>query len=114
MELSKARKILKKKIIGVTCHNSIKLANSAIKHSADYVAFGAFYFSKTKKIKFKANISLLNKAKRMINTPIVAIGGINSKNYRKLLLNNANFLAISGYIWNNNKLKPIDAIKKLK
>ena len=114
MKLLKARKILKTKIIGITCHNSIKLAKLAIEHNADYVAFGAFYFSKTKKVKFKANINLLKRAKRMINAPIVAIGGINSKNYRKLLLNNANFLAISGYIWNNKKLKPIEALKKIK
>ena len=114
MKISKARKILKKKIIGITCHNSIKLAKLAIKHNADYVAFGAFFFSKTKKAKFKTNISLLKKAKRIINTPIVAIGGINSKNYKKLLLNNADFLAISGYIWNNKKLKPVEAVKKLK
>tara|TARA_B100000683_G_scaffold252265_1_gene269002 strand:- start:191 stop:805 length:615 start_codon:yes stop_codon:yes gene_type:complete len=114
MRISKARKILKKKIIGITCHNSIKLAKLAIKHNADYVAFGAFFFSKTKKAKFKTNISLLKKAKRIINAPIVAIGGINSKNYKKLLLNNANFLAISGYIWNNKKLKPVEAVKKLK
>ena len=114
MKLSEARKILKKKIIGITCHNSIKLAKLAVEHNADYVAFGAFYFSKTKKVKFKANINLLNRAKRMINTPIVAIGGINSKNYRKLLLNNANFLAISGYVWKNKKLKPIEAMKKIK
>ena len=52
--------------------------------------------------------------KKLTNTPIVAIGGINSNNYKKLLLNKANFLAISGYIWNNKKLKPIDAVKKLK
>ena len=103
---------LKKKIIGVTCHNSIELAKLAIKHNADYVAFGAFFFSKTKKAKFKTIISLLKKAKRIINTPIVAIGGINSKNYKKLLLNNADFLAISGYIWKNKKLKPIEAINK--
>ena len=45
--------------------------------------------------------------------PIVAIGGINNKNYKKLLLNNANFLAISGYIWNNKKLNPLEAVKKL-
>tara|TARA_B100001741_G_scaffold299362_1_gene285736 strand:+ start:313 stop:465 length:153 start_codon:yes stop_codon:yes gene_type:complete len=45
--------------------------------------------------------------------PIVAIGGINNKNYKKLLLNKANFLAISGYVWNNKKLKPSEAIKKL-
>ena len=55
----------------------------------------------------------IKKAKKITKTPIVAIGGINSKNYKKLLLNKANFLAISGYIWNNKKLKPIEAIKKI-
>ena len=50
----------------------------------------------------------------MIKTPIVAIGGINSSNYKKLLLNKANFLAISGYIWKNKKYKPLQAIEKLK
>ena len=69
---------------------------------------------KTKKVKYKANIGLLRRAKQTVNAPIVAIGGINSKNYKKLLLNNANFLAISSYIWNNKKLKPIEAVKKLK
>ena len=68
----------------------------------------------TKKIKFKASINLLKKARKLTSIPIVAIGGINSDNYKKLLLNKANFLAISGYIWNNKKLKPIESIKKLK
>ena len=110
----KARKIIKKKIIGITCHNSVKLAKLATKNKADYLAFGAFYASRTKKTKFKANLSLINKISKLTKTPIVAIGGINSNNYKKLLLNKANFLAISGYIWNNKKLKPIEAIKKLK
>tara|TARA_B100000989_G_scaffold289954_1_gene262505 strand:+ start:422 stop:1036 length:615 start_codon:yes stop_codon:yes gene_type:complete len=114
MNLIKAKKILKKKIIGITCHNSIKLAKIAMKNKADYLAIGAFYNSKTKKTKFKAKLSLLKKIKKITKTPVVAIGGINSKNYKKLLLNKANFLAISSYIWNNNKLKPEDAIKKLK
>ena len=114
MKISKARKIIKKKIIGITCHNSIKLAKSAIKDKADYLAFGAFNVSKTKKTKFKANMGLLKKIKKITKTPIVAIGGINSDNYKKLLLNKANFLAISGFIWNNKKLKPKDAIKELK
>ena len=51
--------------------------------------------------------------KKITKTPIVAIGGINADNYKKLLLNKANFLAISGYIWKNKKLKPKDAIEKL-
>ena len=114
MSLLKARNILGKKIIGITCHNSIKLAKIAVKNKADYVAFGAFNFSKTKKIKYKAKISLLKRSKKIIKTPIVAIGGINNDNYKKLLLNKANFLAISGYIWNNKKLKPIEALKKIK
>ncbi len=113
MPLFKAKKLLGKKIIGITCHNSIRLAKLAIKNNADYLAFGAFNISKTKKTKYKAKLSLLKKIKKITKTPIVAIGGINSENYKKLLLNKANFLAISGYIWNNKKIKPIDAIKKL-
>ncbi len=114
MSLLEAREILGKKIIGITCHNSIKLAKTAVKNKADYIAFGAFNFSKTKKIKYKASISLLKRSKKIIKTPIVAIGGINSKNYKKLLLNKADFLAISGFIWKNKYLKPIEAIRKLK
>ena len=109
-----AKKILKKKIIGVTCHNSKNLIKKAILDNANYIAIGAFYSSKTKKVKYKTSIKLLKLAKKMTKIPIVAIGGINSKNYKKLLLNKANFLAISGYIWNNKKLNPFEAVNKLK
>ena len=111
---SKQEKLLGNKIIGVTCHNSIKLAKIAIKNKANYIAFGAFNTSKTKKVKYKASINLLKKAKKITKIPIVVIGGITSDNYEKLLLNKANFLAISGYIWKNKKLKPTETIKKLK
>ena len=114
MSILKARKILKNRIIGITCHNSINLAKKAIDEGADYLAFGAFYSSKTKTVKYKADLKILRKAKKITNTPIVAIGGIKLNNYKKLLLNKANFLAISGYIWNNKKYKPLEAIKKLK
>ena len=114
MNIKKARKILKNKIIGITCHNSINLAKKAIKDGANYLAFGAFYSSRTKKIKYKADLKILNLAKKITNIPIVAIGGIKLSNYKKLLLNKANFLAISSYIWNNKKYKPLEAIKKLK
>ena len=52
-------------------------------------------------------------AKKLTNSPIVAIGGIKNDNYKKLLLNKANFLAISSYIWNNKKLNPKEAINKI-
>ena len=114
MNILKARKILKNKIIGITCHNSINLAKKAIKDGANYLAFGSFYSYKTKKIKYRASLRILNLAKKITNTPIVAIGGIKQSNYKKLLLNKANFLAISSYIWNNKKYKPLQAIKNLK
>ncbi len=109
-----ARKIINKKIIGVTCHNSKKLIKKAIQDKVDYIAIGSFYSSKTKKTKFKANVKLLKAAKKMTKIPIVAIGGINLKNYKKLLLNKANFLAISSYVWRNKKYSPVEAIRNLK
>ena len=114
MSLKKARKIIGDKIIGITCHNSVKLAKKAIKDKASYIAFGAFFSTSTKKVKFKATTKILNKVKNLTKTPIVAIGGINFNNYKKLLLNNANLLAISGYVWNNKKFKPLESINKLK
>ena len=114
MNIFEAKKIIGNKVIGITCHNSIKLAKEAIKNKADYLAFGAFYSSKTKKTKYSADLKILKKIKKITKIPVVAIGGINSDNYKNLLLNNANFLAISGYIWNNKNLKPLEAIKKLK
>ena len=114
MNINIAKKILGKKIIGITCHNSMNLAKKAIKAKADYIAFGAFNQSKTKKTKYVASVKILNKVKKLTKIPTVAIGGINAVNYKNLLLNNANFLAISGYIWKNKKYKPLQAIERLK
>ena len=113
MDYFSSKKILgKNKIIGITCHNSKNLALRAKKHGANYVAFGAFFKSKTKKTAFKANLEILRWARKKINMPTVAIGGINSSNYKKILSNGADFIACSNYIWNNKKLDPVSAIKK--
>ena len=114
MDIEKARKIIKKKIIGVTCHNSLNKAKKAIAKKADYIAIGAFQKSITKKIKYKATLNDLKKFRIITKKPIIAIGGINQYNYKKLLLNKADFLAISSFIWKNKKLKPVQAIKILK
>ena len=114
MDVKNARKIIGNKIIGITCHNSIKLAKTAVKDKASYIALGAFFLTTTKKVKYKATTKILNKVKKLTKTPIVAIGGINFDNYKKLLLNKANLLAISGYIWNNKKYKPLKSVEKLK
>jgi len=115
LDFYSCRKILgRKKIIGITCHNSKKLALNAKKLGADYIAFGAFFKSLTKKTTFKANLEILRWAKKKINIPTVAIGGINSSNYKKILSNSADFIACSNDVWDNKKLDPVNAINKFK
>ena len=109
-----ARKNLKKKIIGITCHNSKKLALAAYKNKCDYIAFGSFFKSKLKPKAKKADLKILTWAKKKIKKPIVVIGGITDKNYKKLISCGANYIAISTFIWNNPFLKPEIAIKKFK
>ena len=109
-----ARKDVKKKIIGVTCHNSRELALKASKDKADYVAFGSFFKSKLKPNAKIADLKILFWAKKKIKKPIVVIGGITDKNYKKLIKAGANYIAISTFIWNNPFLKPEIAIKKFK
>ena len=107
-------KKLKGKILGITCHNSKILANEAIEQNADYIAFGSFFKSRLKPSAKKANLDILKWAKKNIKKPIVAIGGINNINYRKLMKAGAKYIALSSFIWDNPKLKPEQAIKKFK
>mgnify|MGYP000480304481 FL=1 len=109
-----ARKKLKGKILGITCHNSKILAKDAIKNKADYIAFGSFFKSKLKPIAKKANLNILKWAKKNIKKPIVVIGGINNTNYKKLVSAGAKYIALSSFIWDNPKLKPEQAIRKFK
>ena len=109
-----ARKKLKGKILGITCHNSEILAKDAIKNKADYLAFGSFYKSKLKPSAKKANLNILKWAKKNIKKPIIVIGGINNINYKKLIKAGAKYIALSSFIWDNPKLKPEQAIRKFK
>ena len=109
-----AKKHLKKKIIGVTCHNAKSLAKIAVQNKADYLAFGSFNKSKLKPNAKKANLNILKWAKKNIKKPIVVIGGINNINYKRLIKAGAKYIALSSFIWDNPKLKPELAIKKFK
>ena len=109
-----AREDIGGKIIGVTCHNSKELALKASEDKADYLAFGSFFKSSLKPDAKKANLKILFWAKKNIKKPIVVIGGITDKNYKRLIKAGANYIAISTFIWNNPFLKPYIAIKKFK
>ena len=109
-----ARNKLRKKILGITCHNSKKIARDVLKFRPNYLAFGSFYKSKLKPNSIKANLDILRWSNKNIKKPIVVIGGINNKNYKRLIKSGAKYIAISSFIWDNPSLKPEFAIRKFK
>lgn len=89
------------KDIGVTCHDSIHLAMEAGEAGADYVAFGAFFPTETKEVVHHASPELLTQWTEIATVPVVAIGGITADKARGLINAGADYLAVSGAIWNH-------------
>jgi thiamine-phosphate pyrophosphorylase len=87
--------------IGVTCHDSRHLAMEAGEAGADYVAFGAFFPTATKDVKHQAETALLGWWSAVFELPCVAIGGITPENGKALVTAGADFLAVSGAVWNS-------------
>lgn len=96
--------------IGVTCHNSRHLAMEAAEAGADYVAFGAFFPTNTKEVEHIAELDTVQKWTLVTEIPCVAIGGITPGNAKPLIEAGADFLAVSGAVWNHPQ-GPAEAVK---
>jgi len=81
-------------IIGITCHDSLTLAQTAAADGADYVAFGRFFSSVTKPDATPAALDTLSRARKQLDIPLVAIGGINADNGASLIEAGADMLAV--------------------
>ena len=86
-------------IVGVTCKASRELAFEAGQAGADYVAFGAFFPSTTTPIATPADTEILSWWQEMMTVPCVAIGGITVDNCGIIVNAGADFLAVSGGVW---------------
>jgi thiamine-phosphate pyrophosphorylase len=95
--------------IGVTCHASRHLALEAGEAGADYVAFGAFFPSTTKQSEHRPEPELVEWWTGLIEIPCVAIGGITPENCRPLIEAGADFLAVSGAVWNEDEVASVKA-----
>ncbi|MCC6477886.1 thiamine phosphate synthase [Sphingorhabdus sp.] len=96
--------------IGVTCHNSRHLAMEAAEAGADYVAFGAFFPTTTKEVKHRADLETIEMWSQFTEVPCVAIGGITPENARPVVEAGADFIAVSGAVWNHPE-GPAAAVK---
>jgi thiamine-phosphate pyrophosphorylase len=110
-DVGEARELLGRDAqIGVTCHNSRHLAMEAAEAGADYVAFGAFYPTATKSVDHVAELDTLQKWSFVTEVPCVAIGGITPSNAKPLIDAGADFIALSGAVWNHPH-GPAEAVK---
>jgi thiamine-phosphate pyrophosphorylase len=98
--------------IGVTCHASAHLAMEAGEAGADYVAFGSFFPSETKASEHRPDLELLSRWQEVFEIPCVAIGGITPQNCGPLVSAGADFLAVSGAIWNGDEAAAVRAFTK--
>jgi thiamine-phosphate pyrophosphorylase len=99
--IAEARALLGPSVqIGATCHDSRHFAMEAGEAGADYVAFGAFYPSETKETEHSPEPEILTWWSNMFVLPCVAIGGITAENAAPLVEAGADFLAVSGAVWN--------------
>jgi thiamine-phosphate pyrophosphorylase len=104
--ISEARETLGENvIIGISCYNDIKLAISAEKNSADYVAFGAMFTSTTKPGATSANLELISTAKQKLTIPVCAIGGITEKNILQLIQQGSDMTAVINSLFANDDVK---------
>ncbi len=93
--LAQARHVLgPMSIIGVSCYDELERALAAAEGGADYVAFGSFYPSPTKPAAVRAEVELLQAARKRLRIPIVAIGGITPENGGALVAAGADALAV--------------------
>ena len=99
--------------IGVTCHASRHLAMEAGEVGADYVAFGAFFPSSTKATEHLAELDLLEWWQQFFELPCVAIGGITPENCPPLIDAGADFLAVSGAVWNGDEANAMRAFAEI-
>jgi len=82
------------RILGASCYDRLDLALGAREGGADYVAFGSAFASSTKPGAASAPLSLYREAKTRLACPVVAIGGITSRNARPLIEAGADALAV--------------------
>lgn len=109
-----ARAILGPEVqIGVTCHASRHLAMEAGEAGADYVAFGSFYPTTTKTVEHRAEPVTLSWWSAVFELPCVAIGGITPENAPPLIAAGADFLAVSGAVWNGDEAAAVRAFAAL-
>jgi thiamine-phosphate pyrophosphorylase len=98
-------------LIGASCYDSRHLAMEAGEQGADYLSFGAFFESKTKKSRGNPSLEILEWSNEILNLPTVAIGGITADNCAPLVKSDVDFLAVISYVWDHPEGEEVALMK---
>ena len=94
-----------KRILGVSCYDDLARAEVAVDAGADYIAVGSVFASTTKPQASRASLDTVAEAKRRFKVPLVAIGGITTKNAPQVLENGADMLAVMSDLFDAMDIK---------
>lgn len=92
-------------LIGVSCYGDIERAKQAVKDGADYVAFGAFYSSKTKPKAAVVSKDVISEAKKQLDVPVCVIGGIHRDNIAEITNYQPDMYALVSDIFGSGDIK---------
>jgi thiamine-phosphate pyrophosphorylase len=108
--LKLARRIMGGNYIIGTSARTIAAAKRAERAGADYIGVGSIFKTKTKTDARVCGISVLRTICKSVAIPVVGIGGITNKNYRRVFKAGARGIAVSSYLFEGNLKKNIRAL----
>lgn len=104
--IASARELLgDRAIIGISCYNDLARAITAEQTGADYVTFGRLFPSATKPEPIWASLALLREARKNLNLPIVAIGGITPENAPQVIEAGVNAVAVISGLFKSRDIR---------
>ncbi len=113
MPLAEVRRIMKKKIIGVSTH-SMGEALKAQKEGADYIGIGPIYKTSTKKTGIRLGTDILARLGKAITIPFFAIGGITTTNIDKIKAKGCTRIAVASSVITARHVERVTAsLKKI-
>jgi thiamine-phosphate pyrophosphorylase len=94
-----------KRILGISCYDDLDRAEVAVDAGADYIAVGSVFASATKPQATRASLDVLAAAKQRFKVPVVAIGGITTRNAPQVLASGADMVAVMSDLFDAMDIK---------
>lgn len=94
-----------KRILGISCYDDLGRAEVAVDAGADYIAVGSVFASTSKPQATRASLATLAEAKERFKVPVVAIGGITTRNATQVLAAGADMIAVMSGLFDAMDIK---------